>query len=52
MRIGIIHGHSFGRRGGIESMIGGDQRYGAEAVRLVAAVDFERRSELHSVGGA
>ena len=52
MAAGIFYGEPFGRGGVVEGLVGRDQRDGAEAVRLVAAVDFERHGELHGVVGA
>ena len=52
MGVRIVHGQSFGGGGVVEGLVGRDQRDGAEAVRLVAAVDFERHGELHGVVGA
>ena len=52
MAAGIFYGEPFGCGGVVEGLVGRDQRDGAEAVRLVAAVDFERHGELHGVVGA
>ena len=52
MAAGIVYGQPFGCAGVVEDLVGRDQRDGAEAVRLVAAVDFERHGELHRVVGA
>ena len=52
MAIGVIDRQPFGDGGGVEGLVGGDQRDRAESVRLVAAVDFERHGELHGVVGA
>ena len=52
MAAGIVYGQPFGRGGVVEGLVGRDQSDRAEAVRLVAAVDFERHGELHGIVGA
>ena len=52
MAAGIVYGKPFGRGGVVEGLVARDQSDRAEAVRLVAAVDFERHGELHGMVGA
>ena len=52
MAIGIVHGQPFGRGGGVEGLVGGDERDRGETGILLLAVDFEGGGELDGVVGA
>src|SRR5271157_731330 len=47
-----VNDQPFGRGGVVEVAVGGDQRDGVGASRLMEAVDFKSHGELHSIVGA
>jgi len=51
MRTRIIDGQPFRRGGGVEGLIGGDQRHWTPPDLLVLLADFKDGSQLHGIIG-
>ena len=51
MLAGIFDGETFGNRGVIEGLVGGDQCHGIHPHRLTQPIDFKESGKLHGIVG-